>query len=398
MRQMTEPKSKKRLAVKIILPMLILIIGFVGFNIMGKLKQTPQRQRPLQQGVLVDVIALEAKTHQVTVHATGTVQAEQEISLVPEVSGKVSWISPELVGGGFFKKGETLLKIETSDFQLAIEKARAEIAQVQVALATERERAKVALAEWDRIDIPDKGKPGPLVTREIQMQQQQANLAAAEANLQQAKLNLQRTELKAPFNGRIRQEQVDLGQYLRSGTSLGSFAGTDRAEIHIPLPARELAWLNIPSTTQKNGASAVIYLPGDNSKTWDGKLVRSLGEINPNSRMATLVVAVEDPYQRGNTKKKTDLQNGLFVDIELHGEKIADIISIPRKALHADNLVWIADSENHLNLRSVEVLRREKQQVLIKGGIQTGEKLVLTTLSGATEGILLRPVLQENQQ
>jgi len=394
---MTEANNKSRLAIKIILPLLVLVIGFVGFNMMGKLKKTPQRQPAPQQGVLVDVIALEAQTHQVTVHATGTVQAEQEISLVPEVSGKISWISPELVGGGFFKKGETLLKIETSDFQLAIEKARAEIAQVQVALATERERAKVALAEWERIDIPDKGKPGPLVTREIQMQQQQANLAAAEANLQQAQLNLQRTELKAPFNGRIRQEQVDLGQYLRSGTSIGSFAGTNRAEIHIPLPARELTWLNIPSATQKKGSSANIYLSGDKSSKWTGKVVRSLGEIDPNSRMATLVVVVEDPYQRGDTATKSELQNGLFVDIELRGEKFADIISIPRKAFHADDLVWIADSENHLNLRPVEILRREKQQILIKSGVQAGEKLVLTTLSGATDGTLIRPVLRENQ-
>lgn len=393
---MTETKNKSHLALKIILPLLILIIGFVGFNMMGKLKKKPQRQRPPQQGVLVDVVKLEAKTHQITVHATGTVQAEQEISLVPEVSGKVSWISPHLVRGGFFKKGETLLKIETSDFQLAIEKARAEIAQVQVALATEHEKAKVALAEWKRIDIPDKGKPSPLVTREIQMQQQQANLAAAEANLQQAQLNLQRTELKAPFNGRIHQKQVDLGQYLRAGTSIGDFVGTDRAEIYVPLPANELDWLDIPSISQKQGSTADIYLPGDKNNKWSGKVVRSLGEIDPTSRMATLVVMVEDPYQRSATTKKTELQNGLFVDVEIHGEKIANIISIPRKALHTDNQVWIADSENHLDLRTVDILRREKQQILIKGGVQTGEKLVLTTLSGATNGMLLRPELQES--
>ncbi|MDA3903901.1 MAG: efflux RND transporter periplasmic adaptor subunit [Desulfuromusa sp.] len=395
---MTDPKNKSRLALKIILPLLILIIGLVGFNMMGKLKKTPQRQRPPQQGVLVDVVELKAITHRVKVHATGTVQAEQEIALVPEVSGKVSWISPQLVSGGLFKKGETLLKIETRDFELATEKARAEIAQVQVALTTERERAKVALAEWARIDLDDKGKPGPLVTREIQVEQQQANLAAAEANLQQVQLNLQRTELKAPFNGRISQEQVDLGQYLRAGTSIGSFAGTDRAEIYIPLPARELTWLTIPAGTQKKVSAATIRLPDNNSAIWHGKLIRSLGEIDPNSRMATVVVIVEDPYQLKNTLNQPTLPNGLFVDIELQGEEFANIISIPRKALHSDNLVWIADSEKRLSLRSVDILRREKQQILIKSGIQAGEQLVLTTISGATDGILLRPVLQENLQ
>ncbi len=395
---MTEQKNKSQLALKIILPLLILIVGFVGFNMMGKLKKTPHRQQPPQLGVLVDVIELKATTHQAKVHATGTVQAEQEIVLVPQVSGKVNWMSPQLVSGGFFKKGETLLKIETSDFKLPTEKARAEIAQVQVALATERERAKVALAEWERIDIADKGDPGPLVTRKLQIKQQQANLAAAEANLQQAQLNLQRTELKAPFNGRIRQEQVDLGQYLRAGTSIGSFSGTDRAEIHIPLPSDELTWLEIPSKMGKKGSAATISLHGNNSASWHGKLVRRLGEIDPNSRMATVIVTVEDPYQLKKILNQPTLPNGLFVDIELQGDKFANIISIPRKALHADHLVWVADSKNRLRLRSVDILRREKQKILIKGGLQAGEKLILTTLSGATEGILLRPVLRENPQ
>ncbi|MCD6580886.1 MAG: efflux RND transporter periplasmic adaptor subunit [Desulfuromusa sp.] len=393
---MTEPKKKSRLALKIILPLLILIIGFAGFNMMGKLKKTPQRQRPPQLGILVDVIELKAITHRVKVHATGTVQAEQEIALVPEISGKVTWVSPQLVSGGLFKKGETLLKMETIDFELATEKARAEIAQVQVALATEHERAKVALAEWQRIDIIDKGKPGPLVTREIQLQQQQANLAAAKANLQQTQVNLRRTELKAPFNGRIRQEQVDLGQYLRAGISIGNFAGTDRAEIHIPLPASELTWLIIPSATQKNGSSVTIRLPDDNKTSWQGQLIRSLGEIDPNSRMATVIVRVEDPYQLKKSLNQPTLPNGLFVNIELRGEEFLNIISIPRKALHSGDLVWLADGENRLNLRPVEVLRREKQRILIKSGVQAGEKLILTALSGAAEGTLLRPMLQEN--
>ncbi len=393
---MTEVKNRSRLALKIILPLLILVIGFIGFRMMSQLKKIPHRQQPQQLGILVDVVELKNITHQVTIHATGTVQAEQEIALVPQVSGKIIWISPQLVRGGLFKKGETLLKIDTSDFELAVRKSHAEIAQVQVELATEQERAKIALSEWQRIDIIDKGTPGPLATREIQLRQQQANLARAEANLQQAQLYLQRTEIKAPFNGRIRQEQVDLGQYLRAGTSIGSFAGTDRAEIYIPLPARELTWLDIPSVTDKQGASATIRLPSNDNISWSGKLTRSLGEIDPNSRMATVVVTVEDPYQLKKILNQTTLPNGLFVNIELHGEEFSDIIAIPRKALRSGSLVWIADNQNRLSLRPVEILRREKQQILIKSGIKPGEKLILTTLAGAAEGTLLRPILQEN--
>ncbi len=395
---MTEVKNKSRLALKIILPLLILMIGFVGFRMLMQLKKVPHRQQLLQPGVLVNVIDLEAGDFQVTVHATGTVRAAQEISLVPEVSGKVVSISPQLVSGGQFKTGATLLNIDPSNYQLAVEKARAEIAQVQVALATERERAKIALAEWERIDISDKGEPGPLVSREIQLKQQQANLAAAQANLKQAQLNLQRTELKAPFNGRISQKQVDLGQYLRSGVSFGKLSGTDRAEIYIPLPYSELQWLTVPATgSQQSGSKVEIFLPRQLQSLWQGKIVRSLGEIDPKTRMATIIVAVDNPYQKKGAGNQPNLETGMFVDIQLKGKFLDNVISIPRKALRNNRQVWLIDGENRLRIRQVEIARREKEQLLISKGLSAGEQVVTTSLSAAADGMLLRPLKQEQQ-
>ncbi|NOQ51816.1 MAG: efflux RND transporter periplasmic adaptor subunit [Desulfuromonadaceae bacterium] len=395
---MNTEQKKSRMALKIILPILILLLGIGAFVGIGKLKKPPQRQISQQLGILVDVIELQAAPHQVTVHATGTVQTEQEIALVPEVSGKVNWISPRLVGGGMFKNGEILLKIEQSDYLLTVEKARADIARAQVALKTEQERARVARQEWQRVALPDNSEPGPLVTREIQLQQEQANLAAAQANLQLASLNLQRTELKAPFNGRIRREQVDLGQYLRAGTSIGSFAGTDRAEIHIPLPTQELKWLTIPMAgSTRSGSTAYIDLPGNRQTRWQGRIVRSLGEIDPGSHMATVIVVVDDPYQLAGSSGLPDLATGLFVDIELLGNRLDSIISIPRDALRNNQQVWIADDKNRLRLRPVDILRREQRQLLISKGVSSGERLIMTTLSPAAEGMLLRPVLQERR-
>ncbi len=395
---MTEVKNKSRRTLKIILPLLILIIGFAGFRMLTQLKKTPHRQQLQQQGVLVDIIELKTSNFQVTVHATGTVRAAQEISLVPEVSGKVISISPQMVSGGQFKKGATLLKIDPSNYQLAVEKARAEIAQVQVALATERERAKIALSEWERIDIADKGEPGPLVSREIQLKQQQANLAAAQANLEQAQLNLQRTELKAPFDGRISQKQVDLGQYLRSGISIGKLSGTDRAEIYVQLPYAELPWLTIPAaTSQQSGSVAEIFLPEQQQPLWQGKVLRSLGEIDPTTRMATIVVGVDNPYRKSETVNEPDLETGMFVDIQLKGKRLNEVISIPRKALRNNQQVWVIDGENRLRIKKVEIARREKEKLLISKGLSAGEQVITTSLSAAADGMLLRPLKQEQQ-
>lgn len=391
--------TKPHRTLKIILPILILIIGLAGFLTVSKLKKAPQRQEPQQLGILVDVIQLQAETHQVQVHATGTVTAEQEITLVPEVSGKVTWLSPQLVTGGLFKQGETLLKIEARDYQLAVEKIHAEIAQAEVSLRTEQEKAHVAMLEWNRIALPEQGEPGPLVTRELQLQQERAKLSAAKANLKQAELNLQRTALIAPFSGRVRQEQVDLGQYLRAGTSIGSFSGTARAEIQVPLPLAELRWLNIPSAhSETTGSLATISIPGVPQTEWQGRIVRSLGEIDTTNRMATVVIAIDDPYQLEGGSGSSVLHNGQFVEIKILGKQLGPIISIPRDALRAGQQVWIADAENRLRLRSVKVLRREQQTLLLESGVENGDKLILTTLSGAADGLLLRPVLQEQAQ
>ena len=393
---MSETKNRSRMILKIILPLLILIIGFAGFKMLTQLKKTPHRQQLHQQGVLIDTITLKTGNFQVTVYATGTVRAAQEISLVPEVSGKVISISPQMVSGGQFKKGETLLKIDPSNYRLAVEKNRAEIAQVQVALATERERAKIALSEWERIDIADKGEPGTLVTRKIHLEQQRANLAAAQANLKQAQLNLQRTELKAPFNGRISQKQVDLGQYLRPGVSIGKLSGTDRAEIYVQLPYTELPWLTIPVATSKSpGSTAQIFLPERQQPLWQGKILRSLGEIDPTTRMATIVIGVDHPYQKQGTIVKPDLETGMFVDIQLQGKRLDNVISIPRNALRNNQQVWLIDSENRLRIRTVEIARREKDKLLISKGLSAGERVVITPLSAAADGMLLRPFKQE---
>ncbi|PLY00866.1 MAG: efflux RND transporter periplasmic adaptor subunit [Desulfuromonas sp.] len=396
---MEEPRKRSGLLLKILLPLLILLIGIGGFKLMMGLKKEPQRKPTTHQGVPVSVTEVAAATEQIIVRATGTVQPDQEITIVPEVTGKVEWLSPKLISGGLFKTGEPLLRIATADYQLAVDQARATVAKAQVSLATEQEQAKVALAEWARMNLPDKGEPGPLVTREIQLLQEQANLDAAEASLKLALLNLQRTEIRAPFNGRISAEQVDLGQYLRSGTSIATFSGTDRAEIHVELADRELKWLQIPAPGSTSaGSTAVISLPDEAQSARMGQISRSLGEIDQQSRMATVVVSVSDPYCLASQGECTPLLNGRFVDVELRGANLADIVSIPRKALHPGDIVWIADSGQRLQVRQVDVLHRDRDKVLLKGGLNNGDQLILSSLAVAAEGTLLRPVPAEEAQ
>ncbi len=386
---------KKHTVIKIILPVLVIVAAVLGLKMLSQLKPTPQRHEAPEQGLLVDVASLTPETHHVTVFATGTVSPQQQINLTPQVSGKVKWISQRLVAGGTFWKGDLLLRIEGRDYELAIEQARAEVAQAKVALATEKEQARIAQSEWDAVQFPGKGEPGPLVTHELQLRQQEAVLAAAQAALHKAELNLQRTEIRAPFNGRIREEQVDIGQYLNTGSTIAVFAGTDAAEIQVPLPIADLRWLTIPRTSDEKGSSVTIKAPQFTNASWQGEITRGLGEIDPTSRMATLVVRVKNPYQLNMENPGPALVQGLFVELELAGSALEDVMIIPRSALHTGNVIWLADTNNRLIIRPVEILRREKDQLIIGHVVNTDERLILTSISGAADGALLRPVTAE---
>ena len=160
-----------------------------------------------------------------------------------------------------------------------------------------------------------------------------------------------------------------------------------------------MKWLSIPQGSGTTpGSPASIRLADNPQAQWQGRIIRSLGEIDPASRMATVVIGIDDPYQLKVSANGPVLQNGQFVEIEILGKQLEQIISIPRDALRSGQQVWIADSDNRLQQRPVKVLRREQQQLLLTEGVAAGEKLILTTLAGAADGLLLRPVLQEQAQ
>ena len=122
-----------------------------------------------------------------------------------------------------------------------------------------------------------------------------------------------------------------------------------------------------------------------------------MGEIDPHNRMARVVVTVDDLLSTDSSERNllNELLPGMFVEVRLQGKKVSDVIVVPRSALHDNDTVWIADRENRLNLRPVEIFRRERDVVLVRAGLQAGEQIVLTGLSGAADGMLLRPQPRE---
>ncbi len=381
---------------KIGLPILIVIAGFAIMRILVVTRTLPKKTARSSPGALVEVLSVAKVNHPVEVSGTGTVQARREASITPQVSGRVIWIAPNFIAGGFFRTGDLLFQIEKVDYRLAVDRARAALAQAELELAEEESKARIAREEWKKLAGDKEKDPDPLVLHEPQLRKARAGVVSARAALRRAELDLKRTALFAPFNCRIRSETIGAGQYVGPGAPVATVAGTDTAEIVVPLPLEELHWLSIPRRgSKKSGSLATVRLVlGNRTYTRPGKIVRSLGEVDPLGRMTRVVVDVEDPYHLKTRRLdgEPDLESGMFVEVVLHGEVLKQVIPIPRRALRQESTVWIADDSDRLRIRKVQILRRERDTLLIGKGLANGDRLVLTTLPGAADSMKLRPV------
>jgi RND family efflux transporter MFP subunit len=357
----------------------------------------PERQDSGQAAVLVDTIEAVASSQNFVIASQGSVRPRTQTTLVAQVSGIVVSISDDFVAGGFFRAGDVLLEIEPSDYQTALKRAEAALASRQAKLAEERSRSEQAVKDWNNLGRA--GEPPDLVKRKPQMADALANVLAAEADLEKARRDLQRTRISVPYDGLLREKQVDLGQYVTPGTRLGVSFAVDTAEIRLPLATSDLAFLDLPSSTDTNPADyPQVSLSADfggETKTWQAQLIRTEGVLDESSRVLYAVASVIDPYGLLGESDQEELRMGTFVRAAINGRYVEDMVVLPRYTLRSDNTVLVANRENELEIRRVVVAREEPRKVYITSGIRGGELVVTTTLDAPIPGTRL--VLSKDQ-
>ena len=333
-----------------------------------------------------------------TVETEGVVAPRTESQLVPEVSGRVLWVSPSLVAGGFFDEGQVLMKIDTREYELAVVRARSAVAQAKTRVATEEQEAEVARKEWESLG---EGKPSPLVLREPQLAEARAAQASAEAALEQAEFDLERTVVKAPFDGRVREKNVDVGQYVQRGQTAARLYSVDVAEVRLPIPDEQLAYVTLPLAyrnveSSQNARGPSVTLSSDfagETYKWRGRIVRTEGEIDQATRMIHAIAQVDDPYARSGGSRRPPLAVGMFVKAEIYGRSVK-AIPIPRTAVRGENTVLVVNGRNEVEFRELEIFRHERDRVLATSGVEDGERICVSTLEAAVAGMPVR-ILEE---
>lgn len=384
---------------RILWPLVVLALGASLLGLMMTFKR-PVTPEPRQiQLPLVRVRPLSPTNHQFHVLAQGTVSPRTEIDLVAEVSGRIVRIAPSFDPGGFFKQGEELVVIDPRDYELAVTRARATLAQAETARQRVEAEAEVARDEWKRLG---EGEPGPLLLREPQLAEAKAAVDSAKANLQIAERDLERCRVMAPFEGRVRTKRVDIGQFVNRGTPLARVYAVDYVEVRLPLTLEDLAYVDLPLDAPAGNdppmgpAVRLAARVGGRQQVWAGRVVRTEGEVDPRTRMLTVVARVDDPYGRQRDVEGFPLAVGLFVEADIIGRMVKDVYLAPRAALRSGVGLMVVDAANRLRFRDVEVLRREAGYVVFRDGIQPGDRVCVSPLDVATDGMQVR-VLAEGR-
>ena len=415
--------------------------GAVGYAL--TYREGPQRLPPEERTTPVRVVTVPAVDVVPRALGYGSATPGRVWEAVSEVSGTVIYRHPELEKGAVLRAGTELLRIDPADYRLAVAQIEASIrsteAQLSVldvrasntrrSLAIEERSIELARKELERKQrlvkqgtIPqatvDQEERAVLVGEQaVQNLRNSMNLLPAERSVLEATLdqlraqsetarrNLARTTIVAPFHCRIAEVNVEQAQFAGQGKVLVVADSLDVAEVTAQVPVGTLLTLLprdldlpldpgavMPRIREVAGLGAIVRLrTGRGHTEWQARFARMSDTVDPRTRTVGVIVAVDDPYRQALPGERPPLVKNMYVEVELRGRARPGAVVVPRRALYG-NEVRIVDSGERLRIRAVEVDFLQTNFVVVASGLEAGERVVITDLPFAVDGMRLAPV------
>lgn len=376
----------------------ILIIIVVGTGVSWFLLTTGPETAPeekTQSARIVQTIPVIGQTRHIAVSAYGTVVPSRKVVIRPQVSGQVIQQSDSMAIGGQFREGEELIRIDPKDYELALSAVRSDLEQARFEREVESGRQVIAQREWDELqsDLDIEEVNRSLVLREPHLRRAEAMMEKAINDIEEAELQLSRTVIRSPFNARVVEESVEVGQLVGSNSTICELVGTDEYWIQVSVPFSELKWIQFPEGNTPGAEVEVVLDAGEGEvATWEGRVVRLLSDLDDVGRMARVVVAVQDPLAlESKESDKLPLLLGSYVEARIDAGDLENVITVPRDALREGDQIWVVGSDNLLRIVQSEVLWAEKETVIISNRLEEDEELIVSDLRVGLPQMLVEP-------
>jgi multidrug efflux system membrane fusion protein len=384
--------------VHLIVTIVIFIIGFSIIAAMFSSKPSPRKWGggpPSSVGV--ETVQLEASNYPVWIESYGSAEPLTRTQLVSEVSGRVIEVANNIRAGSSFKTGDILLTIDPRDYQIEVDVAKSTVADAWVKYKEELAQADVAERDWNVRPGNETGRD--LALRKPQVAAALASFDASKARLAKAELNLERTQVKAPFDGKILKQMVDLGQVVNPSQTIAEIYSTDFIEVRLPVKAQDLAHIQLPDDSYTPGNSPknnqdhlpVVLFEGElggKTFTWEGKLVRSEGAFDSSTRMLYVVAKLDNPFV--SSQQLPALRVGQFLRAKIEGTQLTNVYAIPRRAVSQSNMIAIAEN-GLLQKRLIKPLWTDAQSVVISASSMLGDVNNYSAVISSADQLILTP-------
>ena len=373
---------------RFIVPMAILAAGFGAWKWLGTPVEPPKPVHQEPQKLKTEKLVLAPADFPVVLETQGAIRAHHTTTITPLVQGTLHHIHPCFEDGAFFKQGDVLAEIDPAALQAALTAAESRLARAEATLAQEEARAKQAKLNWEDIGYDE--EPSPLVLRVPQLKEARAVVTSAQADVDQAKRNLDRTKIRAPFDGRVKQRLVGLGQAVGAATPLGEVFATDYAEVRLPLSADQLPFIRLPAREGDPAVDVTLHdALGNTHKpsghTWQARIVRTEGALDESSRELFAIARIDDPF--GLASGGPELRIGQPVRASIQAMVLEDVFSIPRTALRGVNKIYLIDPAGP-NIRKIDIdpVWSTADTLVIRDGLKPGDWLAVSRLPYAPDG------------
>jgi len=374
--------------IRALLPVSILVVGLLCWFWLKSPVQAPKPRQQEKQILKTEKIDLHPSDYKIAIESQGILRPQQTTSITPLVAGTIQSIHPGFEDGAFFKKGEILLELDPADLQTAVFASRSRLAKSEAALIQEQARAKQARLNWQ--DIGYKEEPSPLVLREPQLREAEANVSAAKADLEQTERNLARAKVRAPFDGRVKTRLVGVGQAVAAATPLGEIFATATAEIRLPLSPSQLPFLRLPEKNEDSPTPVLLHdaLAIAGQKTthhWKARIVRTEGTLDPTSRELFAIAVIEDPFSLQSTLPQLRIGQAMRASIE--GITLKDVFVIPRSNMREINRICLIDPQNsQIKKTDIVPLWSNSEVMIVRDKIKPGDWLATSSLPFLPDG------------
>jgi len=376
----------------------ILVVSLAVARYMLTHKPKPQRRQPVATAPVVKVRVLTPTSYQVTVPVQGTVIPATEVDLKARVGGEVVWTHPELIEGGLVRKGQTLVKLDPEDYQLALTGKKANLESAIYDLKAEQGQQEIARSGWELLGLEDKASEldRELALRQPQLAAKQAQLKAAEAEVRQAELALERTVIKAPFDAVVQSAETDVGAQVSTQGTLARLVGSGIFHIKALVPLDRLKWIILPDRPLTRPSPASVNT--GTGRVREGRVLKLMGDLEPNGRLARLLIEVKDPMDLEKINSdRSPMLLGDYVSVLIQGRTVDNVFVIDRSHLKDGRFILTVSNEDRLMIEETDLVWQGLEEVLVTG-IPPETRMVISDLSAPVEGMKVRVAVDQEPE